>query len=218
VPSRSRTVTSWPGEVSVSAIAASSSVDQADEPVSRRRKVRSEIPVLSVRACWVTPRAFMVAWTLPAISALSRFRMRELYPDVHLSARPSGRSGSENAPAIVYHGPISGILKCVTTANISPLTVSIAAIIRASMAKRTPAWSQRELQRATGITQSTLSRLLAPTQVMNINQLDAICQALELDAGEVMDSARKAVNEHEADKLRGQVRGLPSRGNDHRAG
>ena len=49
--------------------------------------------------------------------------------------------------------------------------------------------TQIELAAATGISQSQLSKLLRGVRVFDVDQLDAVCQALGLEMGEVVAQA-----------------------------
>jgi len=79
------------------------------------------------------------------------------------------------------------------------------------MARKTPAVRPYQLAKMTDIPPSTLSRLLTPTKVMTIQQLDAICRALGLDTGSVLNSASRTVAEHEAERLRESIQPEPPR-------
>lgn len=85
-----------------------------------------------------------------------------------------------------------------TKSKPSALTIAIAARLRSEMAAKTPVVYQRHLEDLTGIPQSTISRFLKPEKTMSIEQLDALCVALGLDAGQVMTEAREAVRSQEA--------------------
>ena len=92
-------------------------------------------------------------------------------------------------------------------AELSYLTIAVAAHVRASMARQTPPVTQLDLERVTGIPQSTLSRLLIPRQPMLVDQLDLICGALDVDPALLLDSARQVVAEHQAGRRgRGETR------------
>ena len=98
------------------------------------------------------------------------------------------------------------------TKQVSPLTVAIASEVRAAMASRTPAATQSYLEKETGIPQSTISRLLKPSKVMDLNQLDAICRALRVDMGELIDRASTRARDAEADEVRWRVRASSEEG------
>jgi len=70
------------------------------------------------------------------------------------------------------------------------------------MARKTPAVKIYQLAEMADVDPSTLSRLLKPTRIMTIQQLDAICRALGLNTGNVLSEAVQVVAEYEADKLR----------------
>jgi len=70
------------------------------------------------------------------------------------------------------------------------------------MARHTPPVRQTDLEAATGIPQSTVSRLLKPTQPMTLDQFESICSALDVDPGLLLHSARELVEEHEAGRKR----------------
>lgn len=72
----------------------------------------------------------------------------------------------------------------------TPLDYAVAARVRTAMAGRTPAMLQRQLEEASGIPQSTLSRLLQPEKGMTLSQLEAICNALGLDMGDLLAGAK----------------------------
>jgi transcriptional regulator with XRE-family HTH domain len=83
------------------------------------------------------------------------------------------------------------------------LSHAIAARLRAAMAGHTPVIYQRDIEAQTGIEQSTVSRLLKPTKQMTLEQLEAICGVVGLDAIEVMSTAQKTVKEQA--KARGRT-------------
>lgn len=64
------------------------------------------------------------------------------------------------------------------------------------MASRRPKMSQLDLARATGIGQSQLSRMLAPTKPMFVEEFIAICRALSLDPMTVIREAERRVLLH----------------------
>lgn len=63
------------------------------------------------------------------------------------------------------------------------------------MASTEPPTLQRDIEARTGIPQSTLSRYLRARKVMTVEQLDAICRAIGVSTGEVMDGALREVRE-----------------------
>jgi DNA-binding Xre family transcriptional regulator len=52
-------------------------------------------------------------------------------------------------------------------------------------------WSGRELARRTGIHQASLSRKLAGTSPFDLDDLPAVCAALEVDVTELLERARR---------------------------
>lgn len=75
----------------------------------------------------------------------------------------------------------------------TPEEEQIAALLRAAMASKIPAWNQQDLARATGIESSGLSRALRARRGLYVYELLRICLALGLDAGQVIDEARRRV-------------------------
>jgi len=75
----------------------------------------------------------------------------------------------------------------------SPLTVEIAKILDGARADRRPRVDISELSRQSGIERSMLSRMLKPEKAMLVDELVAVCTALGLDAGRVIDEARGRV-------------------------
>lgn len=96
--------------------------------------------------------------------------------------------------------------------------MAIAAHIRAAMARQTPPIRQSELAKAADIDRSTLSYLLKPSKTMRVEELDRICTALGLSTGAVIDSARRAVADHEAETLRSRVNFRAERAGDENVG
>lgn len=74
--------------------------------------------------------------------------------------------------------------------TVSAFSVEVARIIDAALATRRPRWTRAELSRATGIEASSLSRMLKPSKPMLIDELALICDALGLDAGQVLNEAQ----------------------------
>ena len=71
--------------------------------------------------------------------------------------------------------------------NPSYLTSRIASRLRGRISQGNV--TQGELAEVVGISQSQISKLLRGTRVFNVDELDAVCQALGLDAGEVVATA-----------------------------
>lgn len=77
----------------------------------------------------------------------------------------------------------------------SPLDSAIARILDAVMADRRPRVTRADLSRMTGIDASMLSRMLKPEKPMLVDELVVICDALGIDAGEVIDQGRRRAKE-----------------------
>jgi DNA-binding Xre family transcriptional regulator len=77
----------------------------------------------------------------------------------------------------------------------SPLDSAIARILDAVMADRRPRVTRADLSRMTGIDASMLSRMLKPEKPMLVDELVVICDALNIDAGEVIDQGRRRATE-----------------------
>lgn len=73
----------------------------------------------------------------------------------------------------------------------SALTIEIAKLIDSAMAARRPRMTRAELARTTGIEQSQVSRMLAPTKPMFIEELVAICDAVGVDPGSLIREAER---------------------------
>lgn len=71
---------------------------------------------------------------------------------------------------------------------------AVAAELRMVMAGRDEPIMQKDISAASGVPQSTLSRLLRGDKVIDIEQLVSVCQALGIDAGAVLDRAAARVN------------------------
>jgi hypothetical protein len=76
----------------------------------------------------------------------------------------------------------------------SPLNVEIAKILDGARVARRPRVDISELARQSGIERSMLSRMLKPEKSMLVDELVAVCTALGLDAGRVIDEARRRVS------------------------
>lgn len=77
----------------------------------------------------------------------------------------------------------------------SPLDSAIARILDAAMADRRPRVTRADLSRMTGIDASMLSRMLKPEKPMLVDELVVICDALGIDAGDVIDQGRRRAKE-----------------------
>jgi len=75
------------------------------------------------------------------------------------------------------------------------LDVAIARILDAAMARRRPRVTRADLSRMTAIDASMISRMLKPEKPMLVDELVAVCDALGLDAGRVIDEGRRQVRE-----------------------
>lgn len=75
------------------------------------------------------------------------------------------------------------------------LDVAIARILDAAMADRRPRVTRADLSRMTAIDASMISRMLKPEKPMLVDELVAVCDALGLDAGRVIDDGRRRVRE-----------------------
>jgi len=76
---------------------------------------------------------------------------------------------------------------------VSPLSVEIARLIDAARVDRRPRMSIAELARQAGIEPSQLSRMLKPEKPMLVQELDALCRALGLRLGDVLEEATRRV-------------------------
>lgn len=84
----------------------------------------------------------------------------------------------------------------------SPLNIEIVKILDGARAARRPRVDISELARQSGIERSMLSRMLKPEKSMLVDELVAVCTALELDAGRVIDEARRRVSAEQPDDAR----------------
>jgi transcriptional regulator with XRE-family HTH domain len=74
----------------------------------------------------------------------------------------------------------------------TPLTLKLAEILRAELARRD--WTQLELAARSGVPQPMISKILKGKRShITIDELDALCVALGLDAAEVLTEAREYV-------------------------
>ncbi|MEV8028480.1 helix-turn-helix domain-containing protein [Cellulosimicrobium funkei] len=92
----------------------------------------------------------------------------------------------------------------------SALGIELARIIDASRVDRRPRMSIADLARAAEIEPSQLSRMLKPEKAMLAQELYALCEALGLDASDVMREAMRRVHANEASEA-GSVVEFPSK-------
>lgn len=71
-----------------------------------------------------------------------------------------------------------------------PLTKRAAVILRMRLAELR--WTQEHLASRSGVSQSHLSQILAGNRHIYIDQLDRMCEAMELDLSDVIGAAESA--------------------------
>lgn len=77
------------------------------------------------------------------------------------------------------------------------ITFAIASQIRGAMASSTPVIPRADVVEATGISRAMVHRFLKPERIMDVEQLVAVCDAVGLDAGDVMAAALAEVRSRE---------------------
>lgn len=75
--------------------------------------------------------------------------------------------------------------------------IALAAIIRGVMVTRAEPITQTELQKMTGIPQTTISSLLKPKHAMTVAHLRLIARALGVDMGTIITEAERVANGEE---------------------
>lgn len=82
----------------------------------------------------------------------------------------------------------------------SPLSREVARILSAQVDRS--ATSQASVADRAGISRAQLSRILSAQKVFTLDQLDAVCIALECDIVDVLDSASRAIGSRREGKRR----------------
>lgn len=185
-----RDVTCTPNVLAIRAI---SLVVQSVFPLSRRVRVRSEMPVEAERLAIVTPPVWRTDRTLPAISPLRFCVIRVPYaiwreprntsPTFFLLSCISAGSGG------IFYGMPTG-----TRPQPNAHEIALASIVRGIMATRQEPVTQTELARRTGIPQTTLSTLLKPKTGMTVRQVMLIARALGVNAGDLIAEAQRVAD------------------------